>query len=219
MTPEQIQTNKETFIATCREHIKREGLENVLKYLEKGDFYTAPTSTKFHLNEPGGLCLHSLNVFHTALTLAEHVWKPAVQSGVSPFNELPNTESIAICALFHDFCKIGFYHEGERFRKDENGRWYTHLCYNVKDSFPFGHGEKSCFLVERFMRLTPDELLAIRWHMGMFETGEQGSATRFAFYNALEMYPLVAILHSADFLSSNLLEKTTNLEELVVSRK
>lgn len=211
MTQEQIQTNKERYIATCRQHIEREGLEALLAYLEKSDFYVAPTSSKFHLNEAGGLCLHSLNVFETAMTLRTHVLKPAIDSGVSPFDALPSEESVAISALFHDFCKIGLYHEAERFKKDENNRWVTYKGYNIEDNFPFGHGEKSCFLIERFMRLRPEELLAIRWHMGMFDMGEQGSSMRMSFYRALEIHSLVALIHSADMLSSNLMEKTTKL--------
>ena len=209
MTQEQIQANKERYIATCRQNIKREGLETLLAYLEKSDFYVAPTSSKFHLNEPGGLCLHSLNVFDTAFKLRTHVLQPAVENGVSPFTTLPNEENVAICALFHDLCKIGLYHEAERFKKDENDRWVKYKGYNVEDSFPFGHGEKSCFLIERFMRLRPEELLAIRWHMGMFDMGEQGSTLRTSFYRAVEMSPLVALIHSADMLASNLMEKIT----------
>lgn len=209
MTSEQIQTNKEAYIKTCRDHISRDGLESLLAYLEKGDFYTAPTSTKFHLNEPGGLCLHSLNVFHTAMALYEHVLKPAVESGCSPFDSLPAVESVAVSTLFHDLCKIGLYHETKKFTKDENDRWVAYQGYNIEDAFPFGHGEKSAFLVERFMRLKSEELLAIRWHMGMFDMGEQGSSQRYTFYRALELSPLVSLVHNADMLSSHLMEKTT----------
>ncbi|MBP3227672.1 MAG: HD domain-containing protein [Bacteroidaceae bacterium] len=211
MTQEQIAANKQAFEAACRQHIHREGLDGLLAYLDKSDFYTAPTSTKFHLNEPGGLCRHSLNVFETALTLVEHVLRPAVESGVSPFTSVPDTESVAIATLLHDLCKIGLYHEAERFKKDDNDRWVKYMGYKVEDAFPFGHGEKSCFLIERFFRLKSEELLAIRWHMGMFDMGEQGSSQRFSFYRALELYPLVSLVHSADMLSSNLLEKTTPL--------
>ena len=79
----------------------------------------------------------------------------------------------------------------------------------MKDDFPFGHGEKSCIILSSFLRLKQDELLAIRWHMGMFEMTEQGSSTRFAFRAAMEKSPLVSLLHTADMLASNCLEKTT----------
>lgn len=84
--------------------------------------------------------------------------------------------------------------------------------YEVKDDFPFGHGEKSCLMLNWYMRLTTDEMLAIRWHMGMFDVGENGSAQRMAFYNATDKSPLVSIVHAADFLSSKLMEKTTTFE-------
>ncbi len=208
MTQEQLENCKARYLSTCRQYIKREGLEPLLAHLEKGDFFQAPTSTKYHLNVPGGLCLHSLNVFETAVKICDNVLKPAVESGVSNFKFVPDMESIAIATLFHDFCKIGLYHPCIRYKKDEQNNWVTYNGYNVEDNFPFGHGEKSCFLIERFLRLKPEELLAIRWHMGMFDMGEQGSSQRMSFYRALEMYPLVSIVHSADMLSSHLLEQT-----------
>ena len=75
--------------------------------------------------------------------------------------------------------------------------------------FPFGHGEKSCLILSWFIRLKQDELLAIRWHMGMFEMTEQGSSTRFSYRAAMEKSPLVTLLQAADMLAANTLEKTT----------
>ena len=79
----------------------------------------------------------------------------------------------------------------------------------MKDAFPFGHGEKSCLMVSWYMRLEPEELLAIRWHMGMFDMAASGSSMSFSFRAAVDKSPLVTIVHSADFLVSNLVEKTT----------
>ena len=98
MTPEEIQKTKETFIDYCHKYIQREGLEKLLDYLEKSDFFTAPSSASYHLNEEGGLCRHSINVFETAMTLYENVVKPAIESGNSPFTEPLKTESIALVA-------------------------------------------------------------------------------------------------------------------------
>lgn len=209
MTPEEIQQNKELYISLCREHIHRDGLEKILAYLDNTDFYTAPSSTKFHLNEDGGLCRHSINVFQTAVKLYEHVALPAIQDGVSPYTEEIPMESIAISTLFHDICKVKLYHKAERWRKDSNNRWQSYPGYEVKDDFPLGHGEKSCLMLGWYIRLKPEEMLAIRWHMGMFDVGENGSASRFSFYAATDKSALVSLVHAADFLSSNLLEKTT----------
>ena len=209
MTPEEIEKNKAAYLEQCRRHISREGLEALLKYLEeKTDFFRAPSSTAFHLNEEGGLCKHSLNVFEAAAAMYEHVLRQRMQEGTATFSgEIP-MESIAITTLFHDLCKTNLYHPSERFKKDESGRWVTYAGYEIKDDFPFGHGEKSCFILERFMRLKPSELLAIRWHMGMFDMGEQGSVQRYAFRAALERTPLVCLVHAADFIASNCLETT-----------
>lgn len=208
MSKEEIAENKAEFQRLCREYINRDGLEELLAYLDTTDFYTAPSSTAFHLNEEGGLCKHSMNVFHTARNICESIVKPAEESGQANYDGNVSMESIAISTLFHDLCKTKLYKPTEKWKKGADGRWESYLGYEVQDDFPFGHGEKSCVIIGWFMRLNRDELLAIRWHMGMFDMGEQGSAQRYAFRAAIEKSPLVSIVHAADFLASNLLEKT-----------
>lgn len=210
MTTDVIMANKEEYLNRCRKYIHREGIDKLLDYLEnKTDFFTAPSSTSFHLNEDGGLCRHSLNVHDVAMKLVEHVYAPSVQLETAPFSEEISLESLAIATLFHDLCKTKIYRKTERWRKNAEGRWESYSGYEIQDEFPFGHGEKSCIILGWFLRLKQDELLAIRWHMGMFEMGEQGSNTRFAFRSSLERSPLVVVLHTADMLSANLLEKTS----------
>ena len=209
MTEQQIAANKQRFIDLCNEHIHREGLDKVLAYLEKSDFYTAPSSTRFHLNEDGGLCLHSMNVFEAACKIYNEMAKPAIVNGTSPFTEEVSMESIAIATLFHDLCKIKLYHKTERWKKDDKNRWVSYPGYEVKDDFPLGHGEKSCLMLSWYMRLKPEEMLAIRWHMGMFDMGESSTPLRMSFFSATDKSPLVSIVHAADFLTSNLWEKTT----------
>ncbi len=209
MDKKQQDENKRYFQELCHKYIKREGLEGLLSYLDRSDFYDAPSSTAFHLNEPGGLCQHSINVCETALKLNSAIVKPAVAEKRGNLTKELSTESIAIATLFHDLCKINFYKPSERWKKDENGRWVSIPGYKVEDSFPLGHGEKSLMRVSFYLKLEEDEMLAIRWHMGMFDMAESGSSMMYSFRTALEKYPLVALVHSADFLSSNLLEKTT----------
>ena len=209
MTELEISSNRERFRELATKYIQREGLDKLLEYLDKTDFYTAPSSTKFHLNEDGGLCQHSINVFETALKLREHIAQPALSSGEGPFTGEISEESVAISCLFHDLCKIGIYHKTERWKKDENGRWVSYPGYEVKDELPLGHGEKSAYIVRGFLKLQRDELLAIRWHMGMFDMGDSGSSLIRSFRNALDQCPLVSLVHSADFMTSNLREKTT----------
>lgn len=209
MTEKEIQSNKERFIGYCRKYIHRDGIEELLAYLEKTDFYTAPSSASFHLNEDGGLCRHSLNVFETAVLLQDGILIPAIKDGTSVFKKNITVESLAIAGLFHDLCKTKLYHKAERWKKDEAGRWISYPGYELQDEFPFGHGEKSCIIISWFMRLQQDELLAIRWHMGMFEMTETGSSTRYAYRAAMEKTPLVALIQAADMLAANCMESTT----------
>lgn len=210
MTPQDIKANKQKFIEICHEHIRREGLNDLLDYLDKTDFFTAPSSSNYHLNEEGGLCLHSLNVFNTAVSVYENVVAPAIRDGRSPFTQELTMENIAVATLFHDLCKTKLYHRNEKWKKDENGRWVSYQGYEVKDDFPFGHGEKSCIIINWFMKLTKDELLAIRWHMCMFDVGEQGSSGRYSLIASMEKSPLVSLLQCADMVSSHCLEKKVN---------
>lgn len=213
MTPAEMQENKQKFVALCHQYIHRDGLDKMLAYLEKTDFYLAPSSTMFHLNEDGGLCLHSINVFETALQIYQSVAQPHIASGRSPFTQEISEESIAIATLFHDVCKVKIYHKAPRWTKDEFGKWVGYEGYEVQDEFPLGHGEKSCLMLSWYMRLTPDEMLAIRWHMGMFDVGENGTTSRKSFYTATEKSPLVSVVHAADFLASKLMEKVTDARQ------
>ena len=208
MTPLEIQHHKELYMDYCRQYIHREGLEKLLNYLEHTDSFEAPSSTRFHLNTRGGLCRHCLNVFETALSINKNILLPKQQSGESIFAEPIEEESIAVAALFHDVCKCNIYKEAEKWRKDANNKWESYKAYEVADDFPFGHGEKSCYIVSHYIRLLKDELLAIRWHMGMYDVGEGGTPNRSSFYAATEMSPLVVLLQLADMAASHWLEET-----------
>ena len=187
---------KEEFIQIYQENIKREGSAELLEWLQKTDFFTAPASTKFHGACEQGLVMHSISVFKT---LVEKHFDP----------ETDNMESFAICALLHDLCKAEFYKVSTRnVKNDETGKWEKVPYYAVEDKFPFGHGEKSVFLIERFIRLKPAEAVAIRWHMGGFDEAARGGS--FAISVAYEKYPLAIKLHLADLESTYLREKHTS---------
>ena len=187
---------KEEFIQIYKENIKREGSAELLEWLQKTDFFTAPASTKFHGACEQGLVMHSISVFKT---LVEKHFEP----------ETDNMESFAICALLHDLCKAEFYKVSTRnVKNDETGKWEKVPYYAVEDKFPFGHGEKSVFLIERFIRLKPAEAVAIRWHMGGFDEAARGGS--FAISVAYEKYPLAIKLHLADLESTYLREKHTS---------
>ena len=109
---------------------------------------------------------------------------------------------IAIVALLHDLCKTNFYKIGFRNVKDEQtGKWEKVPYYTIEDKYPFGHGEKSVFLIERFMKLKVDEAIAIRWHMGFSNTDDKNSVGR-----AFEMFPLAFALSVADMEATYFIE-------------
>ena len=183
-------TNKEKFIKIFKDNVKRDGAGELLSWLEKTDFFTAPASTRFHLCEEGGLCEHSINVYECLN---------------DRYGSDHSAESIAIVALLHDLCKAQFYKMTMRNQKNEQtGQWEKVPYYQVEDKFPFGHGEKSVFLIERFMRLKVEEAIAIRWHMGGFD--DTAKAGGFTISNAFEMYPLAVKLHIADIEATYLRE-------------
>lgn len=190
-------TNKEEFLHIYNEYVKRQGSQEFLDWLLKTDFFTAPASTKYHGACDGGLLLHSLNVYKT---LRERYFEEGKDS----------EESFAICALLHDLCKAQFYKVSTRnVKNDVTGQWEKVPYYTVEDAFPYGHGEKSVFLIERFMRLKTSEAMAIRWHMGGFDDSARGGS--FAISLAYEKYPLAVKLHLADLESTYLKEKNTSV--------
>lgn len=186
-------TAKEEFIKIYNEKITRTGADRLLEWLEKTDFFDAPASTRYHCACEHGLVMHSVSVYNTMVE--KHFDE-----------ETDNEESFAICALLHDLCKAQFYKISTRnVKNEETGRWEKVPYYSIDDSYPFGHGEKSVFLIERFMRLKLDEAMAIRWHMGEF--GDKNSNTISQAYN---LYPLAVKLHLADLESTFLREKGTS---------
>ena len=187
---------KEDFEQIYSEKIKRNGAQELLAWLNSTDFFTAPASTKFHCACLGGLVQHSVNVYRV---MREKHFDPAVD----------NEESFAICALLHDVCKAQFYKKGTRNVKNEKtGAWEKRPYYSIEDSYPYGHGEKSVFLIERFLRLKTSEAIAIRWHMGGFDDSARGGS--FAISQAYEKYPLAVKLHLSDLESTYLREKGTS---------
>lgn len=194
-----LEKNKEEFIKIYKNYIKREGADQLLEYLTKSDFFTAPASQKYHLCFAGGLCLHSINVFKR---LCNEV-----------YNEFGNFESIseetiAICGLLHDVCKIDFYTIEYRNVK-ENGEWVKKPIYIIDEKLPYGHGEKSVYILNGFMRLTREEALAINWHMGGFDARVKGGS-----FSMGEWYyksPLGVLMHIADLKATYLDEHSKDV--------
>ena len=194
--------NKEYFMHILRS-TGREGIEEVIAGLESLGFFEAPASTVFHLNEPGGLLQHSLNVYREAMAIREK------QIELLPDIEqrLPSN-SVAIASLLHDACKAALYKPVEKWRKDAQGRWESYRGYEVDYSdLPVGHGEKSVIMLLRWgLRMTDDEILAIRWHMDAWDVSFQSSEAKSNISTAKGMCPLLAVVKAADGLASFILE-------------
>lgn len=186
---------REEFLALFEANVKRPGADKLLAWLDTTDFFRAPASTRFHCACEGGLALHSLNVYHALYDMF--------------YREGEDLESFTLCALLHDLCKANFYKAGTRNVKNEQtGQWEKVPTYHVEDAFPYGHGEKSVYLIERFIRLRTAEAVAIRWHMGGFDDAARGGC--FAISEAYDAYPLAVKLHMADLAATYLYEKGTS---------
>ncbi|MBP5578281.1 MAG: hydrolase [Ruminococcus sp.] len=191
---------KEEFITIYKENIRREGADRLLEYLEKSDFFTAPSSTRYHGSYEGGLVQHSVNVYHC---LKDYLSRPRTRE---LYGMNYSDETIAIVSLLHDVCKINFYTVEMRNKKNEDtGQWEKVPYYAINDTLPYGHGEKSVYILSGFFygdsRLTREEAFAIRYHMGFSGIEDKNTIGR-----ALEMYPLALALNVADMEASYYLE-------------
>ena len=187
---------KQKFIEYYQANIHREGADRLLEWLQTTDFFTAPASTRYHCACPSGLVMHSVNVYEV---MVEKHFDP----------ETDSMESFALCALLHDVCKAQFYKISTRNVKNEKtGQWEKVPYYTIDDAFPYGHGEKSVYLIERFVRLKPAEATAIRWHMGGFDDAAKGG--NFSISVAYDKYPIAVKLHLADLEATYLREKETS---------
>lgn len=185
-----VTNNKNRFIELCNKNISRAGIEDLLGYLDKSDFFTAPASTKFHGSYTGGLCEHSLNVYDELVRIA----------GLYKSRSETSMESIAIVSLFHDLCKVNLYGTEKRNRKNDAGQWESYDAYNIAEKFCFGgHGSKSVFIVQNYMKLTAEEAAAINCHMGSWDGNKDVS-------KAFEQFPLAWMLHVADEASTFIIE-------------
>ena len=188
---------KQEFISIYNDKIKREGADKLLDYLiNRCDFFTAPASTRFHNSFEGGLAQHSLNVYEC---LVQYLARERVKE---VYKVSCSEETAAIVALLHDMCKIDTYVRDFRNVKNEQGQWEKVPTYRTEDRLPYGHGEKSVYMISGFMRLTREEAMAIRWHMGFSGSEDANLVGR-----ALEAYPLAFALSTADMEATYFLEE------------
>ena len=192
-----VEEIKEEFIDIYKTNITREGSDKLLEYLtsSKSDFFTAPASTRYHSAYAGGLARHSLNVYHC---MKDYMARERV---AQVYGLTASEETIAVTALLHDICKVNFYKTDYRNSKNDQGVWEKVPYYTIDDKLPYGHGEKSVYIISGFMRLSRDESFAIRYHMGFSGNEDKNSIGR-----AFELFPLAFALSTADMEASYFLE-------------
>lgn len=202
LTEEQIEKNKVEFLDILRS-TQKEGIEKLIEWLLKTDFFVAPASSRYHENYKGGLCEHSLVVYNKMCDLLQCYNGQQYDLEEDREKEYKKLlPSVKIVSLLHDACKINYYKLGTRnVKNEETGQWEKVPTYSIDDSFPMGHAEKSVFLIGQLIRLTPVEAMAIRWHMGPWGASEAEQRTM---GEAFQEYPLATLLHSADMWATYL---------------
>ena len=196
ITKEQIADNIKSFEELLGS-VNREGMDRLLEFIRKSDFYKAPASTRFHSSCEGGLLYHSLQVYYCLQRKkaeAQVIWADTMQK--------IDDESLILVALLHDLCKTYYYTVEMRNKKDDSGRWVQVPFYTVNDKVPYGHGEKSVMMIEEYIKLKPVERYAIRWHMGFSEPKELYGTLG----EAIKKYPLCLAVHEADVEATYLME-------------
>lgn len=188
---------KDEFIKIYTDSIKRSGAEKLLKYLESSDFFDAPASTRFHSAYEGGLCSHSINVYKRLLFNIQNEFG-------EEWEKYYSNETIAIVSLLHDLCKVDYYKKDFRNVK-EDGQWVKKEIYVKQENLPYGHGEKSVYIIQSFFNLTREEALAINWHMGGFDSRVKGGDGSIS--EAYALFPLAVMLHVSDLEATYLDEK------------
>ena len=216
LTINKIEENKQKFIELLKS-TNIPNIENLIDWLSnKSDFFTAPSSTIYHCNYPGGLCQHSLNVYYAAMKFLP-VYKELClpEKGAASITE----ENVKICALLHDLCKTNYYAQVEKWKKtDDNSGWIKYFTYTIDDKFPMGHGEKSLFMINHLgIHIDGISALAIRWHMYSHDVGSMMSNyQKPAMQKSFDSYPLCVLIAQADYFASYCMEE--QIDQTVVNR-
>ena len=182
-----INETKEEFIKIYRENIKRDGAEKLLDYLCQSDFFTAPASGRRHSNFEGGLAHHSINVY-------KRLKNNVILEYGENYTDKISDESIAIMSLLHDLCKVNTYTTDYRNQKVD-GQWIQVPYFAYNNSLPYGHGEKSVYIISGYMRLTREEAMAINWHMGC---ADPRAMTTSDMSDAFMRFPMAVLLNVYD---------------------
>ncbi|MBQ3589597.1 MAG: hydrolase [Clostridia bacterium] len=197
-------TARERFIEIFKSKVKREGADKLLDFIcsPSSDFFTAPASARYHSAYEGGLCEHSLNVYDCLVAYLDR------DVARTKYKLNYTDETIAIVSLLHDLCKMNVYKPGFRNVKNDQGVWEKVPTFEFDDKLPYGHGEKSVYMITPFMKLTREEAFAIRYHMGFSGASSQQEINNVS--KAYEMFPLAFALSTADMEATYYIEKENN---------
>lgn len=197
-----IEENKKEFLELIKS-IEREGakIDDLVNYLEKSDFFFAPSSTKYHGSYPGGLCEHCLDVYKNLKMLLE--------KHPQYFYE---DDTVKIVSLLHDISKTNFYKRDIRNKKvyhesgsktDSLGKfdWVSEEVYAIDNEHRLiygNHEQTSEFMVRLFTPLSMEESIALLHHHG----GMGWDSTQINITDIYNNYPLALFLHMADLLGA-----------------
>ena len=203
LTTKQIDDNKKEFEGLIRSiGIKGADTEGLITWLEAGDFFYAPATTRYHGSYPGGLCEHSLNVYYVLRKLAsEFAGKFAGATGYSE-------DTLKAVGLLHELGKVGYFETFSRnVKNDDTGKWEQRQEYRVrdpKDRDTIGGKTLNAFLaISRYIPLSAEEMAAIINQYAGMDKSENTEDL----YSVLGKYPLVTLLHSADLISCYCIER------------
>ena len=202
-----IMQNEINFLNNLKEVLTKTEYTALSAYLGDSTFFSDPASARYHSSYQGGLCAHSLAVLQAARIIA----------GAFGYDD---DKSVTKVALLHDVCKIGCYKETFRnvkkydeesikkypvYKVKHDGLgdfvWESEKSYTYEENFAYGHGEKSVYILRKYIYLTDEEAQAIRFHMGAFMDGEKRNVSACFSENKLAL-----ILHFADMYATNYLE-------------
>lgn len=187
-----MKIKKQTQSKNAEQLLKMAGLDSdTIAELEFWGYFYAPASKSRHLAVPGGLMRHSINVTNRLVDLTKTLnlkW--------------PRKESPYLVGMLHDVVKVRSYIVDKTATTDASAPKYIYA-----PSVYGGHGAASVMMVtsELQVSLYPEEVLAIRWHMGAF--GLAGDELK-EYDWALKAFPALLIAtHTADMLAANVDER------------
>lgn len=216
--------------------VEREGIDRLIDYLLNSDYFVTAGSAYRHLAVVGGLAQHSLNVYdamdmddyldtkiivslgHDLCKIGKYKkgGKACSDAQYKYYKSLSYKCSITKRNLLDSNNLLDDYRPSTTYA----GLLIDWLNGNSKDfpvepveftfaddPFPFGHGEKSAYIISKFIKLTDEEALAIRWHMGAWDLAKDSRDATECYNAAVNLYPLVTKLQIADMVATKIIER------------